>query len=57
MTELPQDEQEQAWTDYLASFVTGQRLHMTWFEEWGLDPRDFDWESWRTAMGYSRRGK
>lgn len=55
--DMPRDEQETGWHDYLDTFVTGQTRHATFFEEWGLDPRDFDWEAWRSAEGYSRRGK
>jgi hypothetical protein len=55
MTELERDEQEEAWSDYLASFVTNRRPHREWFETWGLDPRDFDWSAWRHAMGYRNR--
>lgn len=55
MTELPQDEQLEAWEGYLKSFVTNTRPHSDWFGEWGMDPRDFDWEAWRHAMGYERR--
>jgi len=55
MTELDRDEQEQAWQDYLDSFVTGRSTHADWFNEWGLDPRDFDWQAWRHALGYERR--
>lgn len=49
------DEQLQMWDDYLAAFVNGETTHDAFFEEWNIDPRDFDWEMWRDAMGYSKK--
>lgn len=55
LTELPEDEQLEAWDGYLDSFVKNTRPHGEWFREWGMDPRDFDWQAWRAAMGYGNR--
>lgn len=54
---MPRYERMEVWRDYLDVMVMGNTDHMTrneFFESIGLDPRDFDWEGWREAMGYSR---
>lgn len=45
------------WQSYLDAFVTNNRTHDSFFEEYYIDPRDFDWAMWRDAMGYSSRNK
>jgi hypothetical protein len=47
--------QHELWEDYLDSMVEQRLDRDQWFEEMGIDPRDFDWESWREAMGYGRQ--
>ena len=51
------DELREMWEDYIMAFVSDGMTHDTFFETWNIDPRDFDWEMWRDAMGYSNRGK
>ena len=55
LMELDPAERNQAWHDYLRAFVTNEQRHDWFFREWGMDPRDFDWQAWRAAMGYGRR--
>jgi hypothetical protein len=43
------------WYDYVSAFLVNDMDHDTFFETWNIDPRDFDWELWRDAMGYSRQ--
>jgi len=43
---------EQMWGDYLEAFVQGGGSMDDFFEEYDIDPEDFDWEAWREAMGY-----
>jgi hypothetical protein len=40
------------WTDYIDAMVSGVMDRDQFFEEWDIDPADFDWAAWREAMGY-----
>lgn len=55
------EEQEYLWRSYVENMVQGRHRRNDpsnpWWGEIGLDPRDFDWDEWRTAMGYKSRGK
>jgi hypothetical protein len=64
VVEDDRQEQLRLWDIYINSLVVdhGQRrndLSNPFWSEFGLDPRqaDFEWDEWRNAMGYSRRGK
>lgn len=51
------EERLQAWADYLDVMVVGgytREARENFFMDLGIDPRDFDWEAWRAAMGYER---
>lgn len=52
--EADPDELEEMWQDYLLAFVSDGMAHDTFFEIWNIDPRDFDWQLWRDAMGYGK---
>ena len=52
--ETPRVEQHELWEDYIDAMVEGRLDRNQFFEEMGIDPRDFDWEGWREAMGYGR---
>jgi hypothetical protein len=50
-------EQHELFRDYLEFMVVGghsQAERDAFWDELGIDPRDFDWEGWRELMGYSR---
>lgn len=57
------EEQLRLWDIYLEHMVATDEIRNDpsnpFWSEFGLDPRDvgFDWDEWRNAMGYSRRGK
>jgi hypothetical protein len=55
------DEQEYLWRSYIENMVKGRHRRNDPSNPWwgiiGLDPRDFDWDDWRTAMGYKSRRK
>lgn len=53
--EADSDTLEEMWQDYLLAFVSDGMTHDAFFEMWSIDPRDFDWQAWRDAMGYSHR--
>jgi hypothetical protein len=51
-------ERYQMWTEYLTVMIKGGYSHEerdAFFNSMGIDPRDFDWDAWRAAMGYRRR--
>lgn len=56
--EMTSDEVLTGWEHYVDVFVNDEQLHQDpgndFFEYMGMDPRDFDWEAWRDANGYSR---
>jgi hypothetical protein len=54
ITEESRVVQHELWEDYIDAMVTGTLDRDQFFEEMGINPRDFDWESWREAMGYGR---
>lgn len=53
---IDEDDQQEAWQDYLDTFVNrrGPR-HDTFFEKWNFEKGNFDWQAWRHAMGYDSR--
>lgn len=53
--EADDEELEEMWQDYLMAFVSDGMTHDTFFETWNIDPRDFDWQVWREAMGYGHK--
>jgi len=53
--EADRDTREDMWQDYLMAFVSDGMTHDAFFEIWNIDPRDFDWQLWREAMGYGSR--
>ena len=60
---LIDDEETQLedWPLYLKYIVKGESefkrndFHNPFWQHTGTDPGDFDWDDWRSAMGYSRR--
>ena len=55
---IPVDEQEEFWKDYMKYMVRGkggyrmQDLRNPFWQNWNIHPDDFDWYEWREAMGY-----
>lgn len=47
-----ESDREYYFSEYLHAMVIGDLDRNTFFEDFGIDPRDFDWEGWRLAMGY-----
>jgi hypothetical protein len=50
------------WEQYIQFMVNGRERRndplAAFWQASGIDPRyDFDWEDWRTAMGYSRNAR
>lgn len=50
--DFSQQETQQMWGDYLMAMVEGGMSREEFFEEYDIDPADFDWDAWREAMGY-----
>lgn len=56
-------EKRQFWADYnlyMVSDRTGYRRNSVdnpFWERWNIDPNNFDWHSWREAMGYPHGGR
>lgn len=59
--DLDDDEKERLWYSYVRYMVTGRGYQFNSIEdnpfwsELGIDPGDFRWGEWRSAMGYSSR--
>lgn len=53
------DERDYLWRSYIENMVSGRHRrndpNNPWWSDIGLDPRDFDWDDFRTAMGYKSR--
>lgn len=53
------DEQIELWDSYIRNMVNGTRQRNDprnpFWSDVGIHPRDFDWDEFRQAMGYSRR--
>jgi hypothetical protein len=65
MTETDPAERLELWESYVRNMVVGSDLggrrddiaRNPFWSEVGISPRRFDWQDWRMAMGYSKRGK
>lgn len=57
--DLDAREAREFWADYL-HYMVSDRSHVIrndresnpFWDEWGIDPDQFDWHGWREAMGY-----
>lgn len=53
------DERDYLWRSYIENMVNGRHRRNDpsnpFWSDIGLDPRDFDWDEFRTAMGYKGR--
>ena len=59
MVDEPLEERHRLWELYVREMVIGHgrrndRNNLFW-QDIGIDPRDFDWQAWRDVMGYSKR--
>jgi hypothetical protein len=47
---------QELWASYVRNMVNGRQRrndpYNPWWGDIGIDPRDFDWDDWREAMGY-----
>jgi hypothetical protein len=60
--DLPEDERRELWQDYMRYMVgrKGERMSFRrndpirnpFWDKWGINPDNFDWQAWREAMGY-----
>lgn len=59
ITDDDEETREDLWRSYLENMVAGHHrrndLSNPFWSDVGIDPRDFDWDDWRAAMGYKRR--
>jgi hypothetical protein len=57
MADEPRQEQYYFWERYLDAMVGYSTLEKRerFFQDVGIYSSDFDWEAWRSAMGYERR--
>jgi hypothetical protein len=53
--QMTDSEQAEAWSEYLDIWYENRGNRYEWLDDWGIDYRDFDWDGWRDAMGYSRK--
>lgn len=49
------EERLDLWRFYIETWVLDEMRRAEFWEEFGIDPSDFDWEGWREARGYSRK--
>lgn len=47
-----ESDREYYFSEYLHAMVIGDLDRDIFFEDFGIDPRNFDWDGWRLAMGY-----
>jgi hypothetical protein len=52
VSELDLDDFLDAWREYIETWVQGEKDREEFWRSLGINPRDFDWEGWRQAMGY-----
>jgi hypothetical protein len=59
--DLDADEKLELWQDYTHYMVSRDShyrrndVRNLFWQNWGIDPRSFDWQAWREAMGDSPR--
>lgn len=58
---VTEDERHEVWDAYLEYMVSGQHRRNDpsnpFWRISGIDPDNFDWDDFRTAMGYKARGR
>jgi hypothetical protein len=59
IAESDHDEQIELWDSYIRNMINGTHrrndVRNPFWSDVGIHPRDFDWDEWRDAQGYSRR--